>query len=104
MKTGLEADKINKSETCGDLAKPARGALPVIKRDPIRKRAYYRALKRKETWALFRQSTESIWKMMASDFYNISLNPSKFNIMGLNESLSSSDSYIRIEYGNPDGP
>ena len=67
-----KADGINKNEALG-VAHTDGGVLPRffnIKPDPIRKRAFHRALKRGESWAVYRKSMQSITDVLARKMFS----------------------------------
>lgn len=60
------ADGFKYSEIKSEAATVSLGARPGL---PIRKRGYYRALKRGETWAVHIDSQKGIMKTLARAFY-----------------------------------
>lgn len=98
-KLGTEADSFNNAETKKDCHDPSRGGIPRIIRDPIRKRAYHRALKRGEHWALFRQSWNNIVNWINSEMFKDVMYPNK--LLVLSQQLDTKESYeVKIEYGS----
>lgn len=81
--TGPKADGLNSNETKREILGPARGVRPV------RKRGYYRALKRGESWAKLKQISDAMIKNMTAMFLCIideDFNaPFKDRILGLKD-------------------
>lgn len=79
-----EADGPNLAETKSRSPGDSRGGRP------IRKRAYHRALKRGEPWAIVEQAHQRMMKLMAAQFYG--------NILDMMEPISLSRlSSIKVE-------
>jgi len=72
-----KADGVNLAKIIGD----AQGLLGGGQSEPIRKRGYYRALKRKAPWALLKQSIKGILRDMNASFFKEMLEPNK--LLGL---------------------
>lgn len=70
------ADRI-KGLRAKEFAQSDAGGPPLIFR-PKRKRAFHRALKRRESWALMKQATRDCMNMIAKAMYEDILKPSPF--------------------------
>lgn len=93
---GTEADSLNNGETKADSVQPLRGAIPKIIQDPIRKRAYHRALKRGAGWALMKKAMNTVIDVYAQQMYENVFTPSK--LIGLRGMLEPGIMEVPIVY------
>lgn len=91
-----KAEGLNLSKIASGCREQAKGG----QSEPIRKRGYYRALKRGETWAIMRKTTSDMVNNLCREFFtDYSDNWMKnYKFMGLKETLETR--YIPITYGN----
>ncbi len=95
--SGPKADGINLAKIIG----AAQGLLGGGRPEPIRKRGYHRALKRKAPWALLKQSINGMLRDMSTQFFKEMLEPNK--LLGLSAWLSEEDKgkIVPIIYTGP---
>ncbi len=73
MKPENEADVLNQAKARPVSSGNGGGhpAYKIIRAEPIRKRGFYRALKRGEHWAVYKDAMDRIIKNLAAGLYNL---------------------------------